>query len=211
MIGVTTTGRPEPYAGRSATTAATVNGLCQSCVADLDASAGVVSLMTRAGYRAAAHATDTLARRLDEDQFTLGEGPSLEAFDSSAAVLALDLRDEPWPERWPLFVPAAQRWSIRAALSFPLLAGASSLGVMTVYGSDPVRMDAQRLTRAKSTADEVTRTLLAAAPGAARSSTAEPSPAARIQRVPTGRPGVTRRPTAMSSSTTAPRSTRLRA
>jgi hypothetical protein len=35
-----------------------VAGLRRRCVHDLDASAGVVSLMTRAGYRAAAHAID---------------------------------------------------------------------------------------------------------------------------------------------------------
>jgi ANTAR domain/GAF domain len=129
-------------------------------VSDLDASAGVVSLMTRAGYRAATVATDNRARRLDEDQFTLGEGPALDAFDTSSAVLAGNLREQPWPTRWPLFVPAAQRLSMQAALSFPLLAGTRSLGVMTVYGAEPVRMDEQRLSRAQDTAERVTMTLL---------------------------------------------------
>jgi hypothetical protein len=129
-------------------------------VSELDASGGVVSLMTRAGYRAAAVATDTRARRLDEDQFTLGEGPALDAFDTANPVLALDLREHPWPTRWPLFVPVAQQLSMRAALSFPLLAGARSLGVMTVYGAEPVRMDEQRLSRAQDAADRVTLTLL---------------------------------------------------
>jgi hypothetical protein len=138
-----------------------VGSLCHDCVTDLDAAAGVVSLMTRAGYRAAAHATDPRARRLDEDQFTLGEGPTLDAFDTASEVLAVDLRDDPWPTRWPLFVPAAARLSIRAALSFPLRAGARSLGVMTVYGTDVVRVDEQRLSRAKTTAEQVTMTLLA--------------------------------------------------
>ncbi|MFN2563240.1 MAG: ANTAR domain-containing protein [Jatrophihabitans sp.] len=43
----------------------------------------------------------------------------------------------------------------------PLAGGARSLGVMTVYGSDVVRIDEQRLSRAKTTADQVTMTLLA--------------------------------------------------
>jgi hypothetical protein len=133
-------------------------------VTDLDASAGVVSLMTRAGYRAATHATGALARQLDEEQFTLGEGPTLDAFDSASEVLALDLREERWPVRWPLFAPVAARLSVRAALSFPLLAGTRSVGVMTVYGSEPVRIDEQRLARAKTTADQVTMSLLAGQP-----------------------------------------------
>jgi ANTAR domain/GAF domain len=138
-----------------------VGSLCHDCVTDLEASAGVVSLMTRAGYRAAAHATDALARQLDEEQFTLGEGPTLDAFESASEVLAVDLREDGWPVRWPLFVPVAARLSVRAALSFPLLAGTRSVGVMTVYGSEPVRIDEQRLARAKTTADQVTMTLLA--------------------------------------------------
>jgi hypothetical protein len=157
-MGVVTTAPSDPP--RRTSTAATVGSLCHDCVSDLEASAGVVSLMTRGGYRAAAHATDARARHLDEDQFTLGEGPILDAFDSASEVLALDLRSAPWPARWPLFVPAAERLSVRAALSFPLLAGARSLGVMTVYGSDVVRIDEQRLSRAKTTADQVTMTLL---------------------------------------------------
>jgi GAF domain/ANTAR domain len=159
-IGAATAAQPDPERSRVAATAATVSDLCQECVTDLDASAGVVSLMTRAGYRAAAHATDSRARQLDEDQFTLGEGPTLDAFDTASTVLAVDLRTNPWRTRWPLFVPAAERLSFRAALSFPLLAGARSLGVMTVYGSRPVDIDEQRLTRAKNTADQVTMTLL---------------------------------------------------
>lgn len=158
-IGVVTAG-PSDSPTNTAATAATVGSLCHDCVTDLDASAGVVSLMTRAGYHAAAHATDARARHLDEEQFTLGEGPTLDAFDRASEVLALDLRADPWPTRWPLFVPAAARLSIRAALSFPLLAGARSVGVMTVYGSDVVRIDAQRLGRAKTTAEQVTMTLL---------------------------------------------------
>jgi hypothetical protein len=142
--------------------AATVASLCRRCVHDLEASAGVVSLMTRAGYRAAAHATDARAGQLDEDQFTLGEGPGVDAFTSSQPVLAVDLDAPRWRRRWPLFVPIAQRASYRAALAFPLSAGASSVGVMTVYGSEPVRIDAMRLTRARIAADEVTMTLLAA-------------------------------------------------
>ncbi|MDT4914913.1 MAG: hypothetical protein QOC66_4041 [Pseudonocardiales bacterium] len=139
--------------------------LCQDCVTDLEASAGVVSLMTRAGYRAAAQATDPRARRLDEEQFTLGEGPTLDAFATASAVLAVDLHADPWRTRWPLFVPAAERLAFCAAVSFPLLAGARSLGVMTVYGSEPVLVNEQRLTRARSTADQVTMTLLAGPKG----------------------------------------------
>ena len=181
-----------------------MGSLCHDCVNDLEASAGVVSLMTRAGYRAAAHATDARARQLDEDQFTLGEGPALDAFESSSEVLAVDLRAEPWPTRWPLFVPAAERLSVRAALSFPLLAGARSLGVMTVYGSDVVRIDEQRLSRAKTTADQVTMTLLA---GRARTPT-KPLP---CRRAPRRRPHRRDGEPPTSSSITAPRSIRRQA
>jgi hypothetical protein len=120
----------------------------------------VVSLMTRAGYRSSVHASDHRAAQVEEDQFTLGEGPSVDAFGTARPVLAVDLEAAPWVTRWPLFGPLAARASYRAALAFPLLAGAHGLGVLTVYGTAPARLGNQRLTLALSAADQLTMTLL---------------------------------------------------
>jgi hypothetical protein len=116
--------------------------------------------MTRAGYRSSVHASDQRAAQVEEDQFTLGEGPSVDAFGTARPVLAVDLEAAPWVTRWPLFGPLAARASYRAALAFPLLAGAHGLGVLTVYGTAPARLGNQRLTLALSAADQLTMTLL---------------------------------------------------
>jgi hypothetical protein len=76
-------------------------------------------------------ASDGRAGRLDDLQYTVGEGPSPEAFAERSLVSEPDLAQE--PQRWRHFTPAAIELGIASVFAFPLHVGDSCLGVLTAY------------------------------------------------------------------------------
>lgn len=79
---------------------------------------------------------DPLGPELEDLQYTLGEGPTLEAARSGHAVIETDLGAAP-NDRWPLFAPAACRTPVRAVIAVPLLLGVATAGVLTGYRTAP--------------------------------------------------------------------------
>ncbi|MEU7256212.1 ANTAR domain-containing protein [Streptomyces rimosus] len=79
---------------------------------------------------------DPLGPELEDLQYTLGEGPTLEAARSGHAVIETDLGAAP-NDRWPLFAPAACRTPARAVIAVPLLLGVAIAGVLTGYRIAP--------------------------------------------------------------------------
>ena len=76
-------------------------------------------------------ASDELSARLEELQFTTGEGPGAGEFRLGAPVLVPDL--ELVAARWPGFVSAAVAAGARAMFVAPLQAGEIRVGVLTLY------------------------------------------------------------------------------
>ena len=74
--------------------------LCRACVSLLDVDGASISLMHEGSTRGTFGSSGELSRRLDDLQFTFGEGPCLDAVSSGEAVLAGQLQDE---QRWPAF------------------------------------------------------------------------------------------------------------
>ncbi|GAB2771109.1 GAF and ANTAR domain-containing protein [Streptomyces daliensis] len=74
--------------------------------------------------------SDESSAALDDLQFTLGEGPGVEAALSGALCLVGDLELAPGP-RWPAFVPGALGLGVRAVFAFPLRLGGIRLGALT--------------------------------------------------------------------------------
>ncbi|MGW0810634.1 ANTAR domain-containing protein [Nonomuraea sp. NPDC002799] len=81
------------------------------------------------------YATDEVARQVAELQFSLGEGPGVEAWTYGGASLAPDLSSAATAERWPWFAPASVQAGARAVFAFPLQAGAIRLGTLDLYRS----------------------------------------------------------------------------
>ena len=77
-------------------------------------------------------ATDRLARRLDDLQYSLGEGPCLAALTSTAPVLSPDLGAE---RRWPEFAAVAVRSGVASVLSCRLTLGGEPLGSLNLYAA----------------------------------------------------------------------------
>jgi hypothetical protein len=151
-------------------TAGALRRLCSAAVTSLPASGAGVSLMSDAGVRGVAAASDAASERIDELQFTLGEGPCMDAFTSRRPVLEPDLATG-GALRWPIYAPAVRDEGVQAAFAFPLQVGAARLGVLDLYREHPGTLSSEELAEALTFADVATTMLLdgqeEAPPGAA--------------------------------------------
>jgi hypothetical protein len=136
-----TLGRKSPSAVLE--TAAGLERLCRSVVADLDLTGATITLMGDAGLHGVAAASDPAIRAVDNAQFDVGEGPSRDAFSAGMPVLAYDLALI--DGRWPGFVGAAAAGGIAAVYAFPLQLGAVRLGVLTCYSARPRALASEEL------------------------------------------------------------------
>jgi hypothetical protein len=106
--------------------------ICLAAVKALSASGSGISVMTADGTRGVCATSDPVSERVEELQFTLGEGPCIDAFAARRPVLTADLSDGRGL-RWPVYAPAARDAGVRAVFAFPLQVGAARLGVMDVF------------------------------------------------------------------------------
>jgi hypothetical protein len=106
---------------------------------------------------------------LEDLQFTLGEGPGIDAHASGRPVFEPRL-DDPVTSNWPVFAPAAVAAGMLAAFGFPLRVGAIRLGALDLYRERPGSMTDDQVTDATVLAGVITQALLAfqaqAVPGA---------------------------------------------
>jgi GAF domain/ANTAR domain len=86
-------------------------------------------------HRGAVAVSDPATAAVDDLQFSLGEGPCVDANRSAAPVLEPDLAQA--VGQWPAFAPAALAQGIGAVFSFPLRMGAVRLGVLSLYRETP--------------------------------------------------------------------------
>lgn len=111
-----------------------------------------------------AFASDVTARRLDEVQFELGEGPTIDAFRHGYPVLVPDVEGISGAvvrrPGWPGFSRAARESGAGAIFALPLRVGAIRVGVLLVYRVEPGELDADALGRALRFADALTYALL---------------------------------------------------
>jgi hypothetical protein len=140
-------------------TAQTLHKLCCAAGLDLPASGVGISLLSETGVPAMAAVSDLVSERVEELQFTLGEGPCLDAFTSRRPVLTEDL-DIGGATRWPAYSSAAGEHGVRAVFAFPLTVGTSCLGALDVYRAHPGPLSPQALAAALAFADYATATLL---------------------------------------------------
>jgi hypothetical protein len=85
-------------------------------------------------------ATDATSARLEELQFDLSEGPSVDSFTTAAFVSIPDLAAA---DRWPAFLQSAAELAVGAVFVFPLLLGAACTGTVTCYRSVPGALDVE--------------------------------------------------------------------
>lgn len=133
--------------------------LCTAAARTLPASGVGVSVMSEEGIRGVAAASDPVSEALEELQFTLGEGPCIDAFATRRVVLEPDL-DNGASARWLAYATAAHTQGVGAVFAFPLQIGAARLGVMDVYRHDPGPLAGDSLAQALTFAEVAVETLL---------------------------------------------------
>ncbi|MEO6881292.1 MAG: ANTAR domain-containing protein [Mycobacteriaceae bacterium] len=106
------------------------------------------------------HATDPVIAHLDELQFTLAEGPCLDAYGAVAAVLVEDLRGESSRTRWPVFALEASAAGAAAVFAFPLVTGAVCFGVLELYRRTPGLLAAEAQQTAGVAVEALTKVAL---------------------------------------------------
>lgn len=106
--------------------------LCQACVELLTVDGAAISLIHQGTSRGTFGSSGPLSRRLDELQFTFGEGPCLDSVRTARPVLVADLGD-PAEERWPAFAGALLEAGVRAVYALPVAVASASVGVLDLF------------------------------------------------------------------------------
>jgi hypothetical protein len=134
-------------------------GLVRLCARSVPVSGVGLALMTDEGPAGTVAATDGTALQLEELQFSLGEGPCVDASRTGRPVLQPDLARTA-PGRWPAFAAGAEAAGLVAVFAFPLRVGGIRLGVLDLYRTTTGVLSAQELADALSFADAATALLL---------------------------------------------------
>ena len=128
-----------------------------------------VMLMSGDVPRGSLCASNEVSQLIEELQYTLGEGPCVDAYEQDRVVAEPDLAD-PVTRRWIAFAPPALDAGVRAVFGFPLRVGTVRLGAIDLYRdrSGPLSDDqhADALVMADVTARWVLEAQAGASPGA---------------------------------------------
>ena len=146
--------------------------LCLVLVREFPATGAGVSLIAEHDAGGTAAASGDTGRALEELQFTLGEGPCLDAHTSRRALLVDDLDGEA-RRRWPVYTPAARGYGVRAVFAFPLQLGAARLGALDIYRDSPGALSSAALRAGYLFADVAVRILLTGQDGIRRGDAAD--------------------------------------
>jgi GAF domain len=110
--------------------------LCQLCTDLIVMSGAGIVLMSGDVSAGAVGTTNAVSALIEELQYTLGEGPCVDAHDQQRPVLEPDLAGSP-TTRWLAFTPPALEAGVRAVFAFPLRVGAVRLGALDLYRDQP--------------------------------------------------------------------------
>jgi hypothetical protein len=129
--------------------------------ADVAAMSGAgIMLMSGDEPRGSVCTTNEVSALIEELQYTLGEGPCVDAYNSDRPVLEPDLAD-PGTPRWVAFTPPAVEAGARAVFGFPLQVGAVRLGALNLYRDRPGPLSEEQYADALVLADVAARAVLA--------------------------------------------------
>ncbi len=135
--------------------------LCRAATRDLVASGVGVNVMSSSGAISVLAASSPQSEVVEQLQFTLGEGPCMDAYASGRPVLTPDLATGGL-QRWPGYAAAAQDHGVRSVFSFPLQIGAARLGAMDVCRQRTGPLSTPHLSRALAFAEAATVALVTA-------------------------------------------------
>jgi hypothetical protein len=144
---------------RSPDSAGWPGALVTLCGEQLPVTGVGMALMDDDGPAGTVAATDGAALVLEELQFTLGEGPCVDASRSGRPVLQADL-ERGATRRWPAFADGALAAGVRSVFAFPLRLGAIRVGVLDLYRGTPGPLSRAETADALCFADAATLVLV---------------------------------------------------
>jgi hypothetical protein len=139
--------------------------LCAVCPRIVGVDGAGVMLMSGDIPRGSLCATDEVSQLIEELQYTLGEGPCVDAYQQDRVVAEPDLAD-PATRRWVAFTPPALEAGVRAVFGFPLQVGTVRLGALNLYRDWSGPLSGDQHADALVVADVAARWVLAAQAGA---------------------------------------------
>lgn len=133
--------------------------LGQVCAATTGATGAGLMLMAGDVPQGSIATTDEVSTLIEDLQFSLGEGPCIDAYRQDRPVLEPDLANPSVP-RWMAFTPPAVDAGARAVFGFPLHVGAVRLGALNLYCDRPHVLDAEQHADALLVADVAAQAVL---------------------------------------------------
>jgi GAF domain-containing protein len=146
--------------------------LCQACTQIVGVSGAGVMLMSGDVPRGSLCTTDAVSQLIEDLQYTLGEGPCVDAYQQDQVVAESDLAD-PVTRRWPAFTPPTLAAGVRAVFGFPLRAGTVRLGALNLYRNLPGPLTGDQHADALVVAEVAARWVLETQAGAPAGTVAE--------------------------------------
>ena len=116
--------------------ASAADRLCMACVAVLPVDGAALSITHDGSTQGTFGSSGELSRRLDELQFTFGEGPCLDSVRDRYPVLVADLQD-PTESRWPAYSGAVLDLGIRAVYALPVAVDSTQGAALDLYRLSP--------------------------------------------------------------------------
>jgi hypothetical protein len=111
-----------------------VGEICDSAMLRAGADGAALAILSRsASSRELIYATDSLAKQLDELQYTVGEGPCFDAYLDDKPQFHPELTSAGKPSRWPTFAADATELGAHALFAFPVPDGQRPMGVLELY------------------------------------------------------------------------------
>jgi hypothetical protein len=142
--------------------------ICELCARLLGISGAGISMVTATGNRGVVSATDEVSARIEDLQFTLGDGVCVEVVAGGVPVMVSDLHqpDDLAVRRWPAFMEGVTAAGVRAVFALPLRIGAVSVGALDLYRDRPGKLTTGQLSAAMTAADAAAVALLQLGTGA---------------------------------------------
>ncbi len=133
--------------------------LCEVAAEATAMSGAGIALLTAGGAQASLGATDSVSSLIEDLQYTLGEGPCIDAQRLGTVIAEPNLAAT---SRWTAFSERALAGGAKAVFGFPIRLGAVALGALDLYRDQPGPLTDDQHADALVMADVAARFILSA-------------------------------------------------
>ena len=131
--------------------------LCRPFLLALPVSGASVTVINTSRAQSSLCSSDSVAARIDEMQFELGEGPQWMATASGKLVAVPDVATDAL-DSWPIFGAAVRELAVGALFAVPMKMGAAVVGAVTMYRTQPGDLGTENRTSALAIASAIAGT-----------------------------------------------------